>query len=76
MRQLYSNDFLERKSKQELNRLLDIEKRNDFNRSKQDQKENIENIEYCLNGGVSARDKQIVKDMMAGMADIDDIVGV
>ena len=76
MRQLYSNDFLERKSKQELNRLLDIEKRNDFNRSKQDQKENIENIEYCLNGGASARDKQIVKDMMAGMADIDDIVGV
>ena len=70
---IYSAEVLESKTKIQLKSMLDTVKRNDGGLSSDEQKANIEILEFHINGGASARDKNIAKDMMAGMADIDDL---
>ena len=69
---VYSDDFLDKKSKDELRKLMDQVKVHDELTSREKDK-NIEKIEFYINGGNSARDIAIAKDMLEGQADISDL---
>ena len=71
---LYTQDLLEGKTKEQLNVMLDNVKTSIVFTDKE-KVANIEILECKINGGVNSRNDAILRDIEAGMADIDDLGG-
>ena len=71
---LYTQNLLEGKSRDQLISMLDNVKTS-IVLTEEEKAANIEILEVKINGGVNSRNDAILRDIEAGMADIDDLGG-